>query len=72
MRVCIAPDRGVAYKGDHLAGGREYDVDDVFGAILCSEGRATKVEPTPADVVETREPVATHRDPAVRRRGTRG
>jgi len=64
MRIRIAKDRGVSYKGEHLEGGQEYEVDDLFGAITVSEGRAEEVD-------GERETVAAHRDTSVRR-GTRG
>lgn len=57
---------GVSYKGDPLSEGQEYDVDDLFGAIVVQEGRAVRVIPAAA-VIETREPQVRHRDPAVKR-----
>jgi hypothetical protein len=56
--------------GRSLTQGEEYELDDRDAIILVGMGKATQVEPTPAGTVETREPVAEHRDPMVRR-GTR-
>jgi hypothetical protein len=63
MRIQIAKDRGVSYKGDHLEGGEQYEVDDVFGMGLVADKRAEEVD--------ERETVAAHRDSTVRR-ATRG
>lgn len=64
MRIRIAKDRGVSYKGEHLEGGQEYEIDDLFGSITVSEGRAEEVDG------DAREERPTHRDAGVRR-GTR-
>lgn len=63
---------GVGYNGDSLEVGREYEVDEKYGRIFIQLGKACRVDtPTPAGVVETREPESRHRDPVVRR-GARG
>jgi hypothetical protein len=48
--------------GRSLAEGEQYELDDRDAIILVQMGKA--------GIVETREPVAEHRDPVVRR-GTR-
>lgn len=65
MKIRIANDRGVSYKGEHLdsAKGEVHEVDDHFGLVLISQGRAEEVD--------GREDRAAHRDRAVRS-GTRG
>jgi len=68
MRIRIANDRGVSYNGDHLEGGEEYEIDDHFGRVLISQGRAEAVDGEPEG---ERETVPAHRDKAVRR-ATRG
>lgn len=67
MKIRIAKDRGVAYKGEHLDSnnGEVHEVDDHFGAVLVSQERAVEVEDG------EREERAAHRDRAVRS-GTRG
>ena len=66
MKIRIAKDRGVAYKGEHLESpnGEVHEVDDHFGAVLVSQKRAEEVEDG------DREERASHRDAGVRR-GTR-
>jgi len=69
----IRPIVGVLVNGQHLDPSGTYEVEDRVARMLVASGRARMAPaeppaPTPAEAIETREPVATTREPRVRKR----
>lgn len=67
----IRPLTGMLYEGQHLDPSSTYDVEEGFARFVVADGRAEMAPaaaPTPAAVVETREPAVVTREPKVRRR----